>query len=123
MTKKEFLTAEKLHEKKNIIEKAKNGDVFESDFLDAKISIKRLPLEEVFEIMQDESKSQFKRQCELVYMSCECFRNKDLIETFGVKEPYGVIEAIYSNNVNEFSKLTEKILSFYGFGVEADIKK
>ena len=123
MTKKEFLTAEKLLEKKNIIEKTKNGDVFESDFLDAKILIKRLPLEEVFEIMQDESKSQFRRQCELVYMSCECFRNKDLIETFEVKEPYDVVEAVYSSKALEFSKLTEKILSLYGFGVETNIKK
>ncbi len=123
MSKNEFLTAEMLLEKKNIIEKTRNGDVFESEFLDAKISIKRLPLEEVYEIMQDESKSSFKKQCELVYMSCDCFRDKKLMDEFEVKEPYDIVGAIYSNNAVEFSKLTEKILSLYGFGVETDIKK
>ena len=73
--------------------------------------------------MQQADLNETERYIRLIYTCCPLFKAPEFRDVYTAKEPYDVVEAIYSNNVLEFSKLTEKILNLYGFGVEADIKK
>lgn len=114
MEEKAILTAETLLKKKSIINDRKNAEYF-SNVLDGIIKIERLSTQQVYEIMQNEDKTYFERQCELIYMSCSCFRDENLIKEYEAALPYEIVEKIFSSNLFEFAELTKEILNLYGF--------
>ena len=123
MENKEILTAEALLKKKDIISGINNTEYY-SNFLNGVIKIDRLPSEQVCEIMQNEDKTYFERQCELIYMSCPCFRDENLIKGYDATMPYNVVDEIFKSHLNELAELCEIVLGLYGFSnAGEEIKK
>lgn len=113
MREKEILTAEALLKKKDIINGQEEIEYY-SKFLNGTIKINRLPAQQVCEIMQDDSKTYYERQSELIYMSCPCFRDEKLIKGYDVTLPYNIVEKIFAANLLEFASLCETVLNLYG---------
>ena len=123
MENKEILTAEALLKKKDIISGIDNTEYY-SNFLNGVIKIDRLPSQQVCEILQNEDKTDYERQCELIYMSCPCFRDENLIKGYEATLPYDVIDKIFEANLGEFAELCKIVLGLYGFlNAGEEIKK
>lgn len=111
---KKKITIEDVLKKKKLIEK-NAVKPFYSKFFDAEIDIEDVPVEKVMSIIESADESEpLRADDELIYACCPFFRNKDLQEELGVKDPVDTIRAVYGKNISEPTQLVKHILSFYG---------
>ncbi len=97
------------------------------DALGSTLTIKRLPLAQVCDILDMAEGSTARENLdlykELIYKSVPLFQDKDLLEVYDCIEPYDVVTAVFDDNIGAIGKLAEFILDLYGVqDVVEDVK-
>lgn len=97
------------------------------DALGSTLTIKRLPLAQVCDILDMAEGSTARENLdlykELIYKSVPLFQDKDLSEAYDCIEPYDVVTAVFDDNIGAIGKLAEFILDLYGMqDVVDDVK-
>ena len=97
------------------------------DALGSTLTIKRLPIAQVCDILDMEEGSTAREHLdlykELIYKSVPLFQDKDLLEVYDCIEPYDVVTAVFDDNIGAIGKLAEFILDLYGVqDVVEDVK-
>lgn len=98
----------------------------EIDILDGKLTVKRLPLTTVLNMLDNmgenaKTSNSIEFSKELIYKSCPLFQDKKLQSVYAeeISEPYDIVTVIFDDNVGVINDVTGKILAFYGLS-EAD---
>lgn len=97
------------------------------DALGSTLTIKRLPIAQVCDILDMAEGSTARENLdlykELIYKSVPLFQDKDLSEAYDCIEPYDVVTAVFDDNLGAIGKLAEFIMDLYGMqDVVDDVK-
>lgn len=116
MSKKNILSAKDLLAKKKFIDEKKET-VYFSETFDGNIQINEdVPLDEIAEIFNDNSLSEYDRYIRIIYECCPLFKEQDFRDAYpDIKEPYDIVKNIFKCTGSEVYELGNKILVVYGF--------
>lgn len=122
MTKKK-ISIEDVLKKKQLIEQNEIKP-FYSKVFDAEIDIEDVSVEQIMSIIESADESEpLRADDELIYACCPFFRDKELQEQLGVKDPIETVRAVYGKNISEPTQLVKHILSFYGVDFSQMVQK
>lgn len=113
------LTLEELIERKRQSDddKVKYKSVH-SDLLGGEIMVKKLPLRQVTVLIDrypdPNTTESMEMMQELIYRSCDLFRNAELQKEYGIEgDKYEIVSAVFEDNLDEITKVGQEILDFY----------
>lgn len=113
------LTLEELIERKRQSDDDKvKYKAVHSDLLGGEIMVKKLPLRQVTALIDrypnPNTTESMEMAQELIYRSCDLFRNADLQKEYGIEgDKYEIVSAVFDDNLEELTKVSEEILDFY----------
>lgn len=113
------LTLEELIERKRQLDDDKvKYKAVHSDLLGGEIMVKKLPLRQVTALIDrypnPNTTESMEMAQELIYRSCDLFRNADLQKEYGIEgDKYEIVSAVFDDNLEELTKVSEEILDFY----------
>lgn len=113
------LTLEELIERKRQSDDDKvKYKAVHSDLLGGEIMVKKLPLRQVTALIDrypnPNTTESMEMAQELIYRSCDLFRNADLQKEYGIEgNKYEIVSAVFDDNLEELTKVSEEILDFY----------
>ena len=111
-------TKELLHERAPKSKEESKYKDYPCDALGSALTIKRLPLAQVCDILDMAEGSTARENLdlykELIYKSVPLFQDKDLLEVYDCIEPYDIVTAVFDDNIGAIGKLAEFILDLYG---------
>ena len=126
MTKKTVLTAKDFLEKKKLIDKLPKN--YYSEYFGGEIEIdSNVPKSEIMVIVSDDDDDQYRKYLKLIYMCCPIFKSAVFRDELGdIKEPYEVIDKVFTGAITELFAIGNFIMRKYGFlpaEVTSKIKK
>lgn len=100
---------------KKIIEEKRETPFYSKTF-NSDIEIEDISTDKFVELVNSSKESEpLRADCEIIYVCCPVFRNKELIEAFNVKDPVDVVEKAFGKNVFEIDNLAKHIMKRYGY--------
>ena len=91
---------------------------YESEELGMTLSLKRLPISRLCEIMDmsedDTMKAAMEMNCNIIYESVPLFQDKDLQAAYGCIEPTEIVTKVMNENMSEIEKMCTFIMGGYG---------
>lgn len=114
--KKKILTVKDLLQKKEII---KNEDEeFYSELLNGCIAItNKINRDSLLEYLTDESKGEYERYRDIIYLCCPIFKSDELREAYKgeIDTPVDIVDKVFCNNMQEVINLGNFIFKKFGF--------
>lgn len=113
------LTLEELIERKRQSDDDKvKYKAVHSDLLGGEIMVKKLPLRQVTALIDrypnPNTTESMEMAQELIYRSCDLFGNAELQKEYGIEgDKYEIVSAVFDDNLEELTKVSEEILDFY----------
>ncbi len=113
------LTLEELIERKRQSDDDKvKYKVVHSDLLGGEVMVKKLPLRQVTMLIdrfpEPNTTESMEMMQELIYRSCDLFRNAELQKEYGIEgDKYEIVSAVFEDNLDEITKVGQEILDFY----------
>lgn len=113
------LTLEELIERKRQSDDDKvKYKAVHSDLLGGEIMVKKLPLRQVTVLIDrypdPNTTESMEMMQELIYRSCDLFRNAELQKEYGIEgDKYEIVSAVFEDNLDEITKVGQEILDFY----------
>lgn len=113
------LTLEELIERKRQSDDDKvKYKAVHSDLLGGEIMVKKLPLRQVTALIDrypdPNTTESMEMMQELIYRSCDLFRNAELQKEYGIEgDKYEIVSAVFEDNLDEITKVGQEILDFY----------
>lgn len=97
---------------------------YESEELGMVLSIKKLPISRLCEIMDmsedDTMKAAMEMNCNIIYESTPLFQDKELQAAYGCIEPTEIVTKIMNENMNEIEKMCAFIMGGYGMADQVE---
>ena len=91
---------------------------YESEELGMTLSLKRLPISRLCEIMDmsedDTMKAAMEMNCNIIYESVPLFQDKELQAAYGCIEPTEIVTKVMNENMSEIEKMCTFIMGGYG---------
>lgn len=91
---------------------------YESEELGMTLSLKRLPVFRLCEIMDmsedNTMKAAMEMNCNIIYESTPLFQDKELQAAYGCAEPTEIVTKVLNENMSEIEKMCEFIMDGYG---------
>lgn len=91
---------------------------YESEELEMTLSLKRLPISRLCEIMDmsedDTMKAAMEMNCNIIYESVPLFQDKELQAAYGCIEPTEIVTKVMNENMSEIEKMCTFIMGGYG---------
>lgn len=91
---------------------------YESEELGMTLSLKRLPISRLCEIMDmsedDTMKAAMEMNCNIIYESAPLFQDKELQAAYGCIEPTEIVTKVMNENMSEIEKMCTFIMGGYG---------
>ena len=91
---------------------------YESEELGITLSLKRLPISRLCEIMDmsedDTMKAAMEMNCNIIYESVPLFQDKELQAAYGCIEPTEIVTKVMNENMSEIEKMCTFIMGGYG---------
>ena len=91
---------------------------YESEELGMTLSLKRLPISRLCEIMDmsedDTMKAAMEMNCNINYESVPLFQDKELQAAYGCIEPTEIVTKVMNENMSEIEKMCTFIMGGYG---------
>lgn len=119
------LTVKELLEKKKLIDKQQDEN-FYSEVFGGEIEVStKINKDDLLEQFLDESKGEYERYKEIIYMVCPIFKTEEIRAPYKgeLDVPTDIIDKIFSDNMQEVLKLGNFILKRFGFLKESDLEK
>lgn len=113
------LTLEELIERKRQSDDDKvKYKAVHSDLLGGEVMVKKLPLRQVTMLIdrfpEPNTTESMEMMQELIYRSCDLFRNAELQKEYGIEgDKYEIVSAVFEDNLDEITKVGQEILDFY----------
>ena len=113
------LTLEELIERKRQSDDDKvKYKAVHSELLGCEIMVKKLPLRQVTVVIDrypaPNTTESMEMMQELIYRSCDLFRNAELQKEYGIEgDKYEIVSAVFEDNLDEITKVGQEILDFY----------
>ena len=100
---------------------------YESEELGMTLSLKRLPISRLCEIMDmsedDTMKAAMEMNCNIIYESVPLFQDKELQAAYGCIEPTEIVTKVMNENMSEIEKMCTFIMGGYGMTDQVEIVK
>lgn len=97
---------------------------YESEELGMTLSLKRLPISRLCEIMDmsedDTMKAAMEMNCNIIYESVPLFQDKELQAAYGCIEPTEIVTKVMNENMNEIEKMCTFIMGGYGMAEQVE---
>ena len=107
------ITVKDILERKEIVEKLPKN--FKSETFNAEFEVRDdVSKDSIIEIMKEEE-GQYRQYLKLVYLCCPFFKSEELRKNFEVKEPYDLVDKVFSGATKEVIDFGNFILQKYGF--------
>jgi len=89
--------------------------------LGGNLELKRLSPEKIQDTLAEinQGVSEFRVYQKIVYLSCDLFQRKEVLEKYPHAEPYEVVYQIMGKNIAEINIMAKTILEWYGFDFDA----
>lgn len=113
------LTLEELIERKRQSDDDKvKYKAVHSDLLGGEVMVKKLPLRQVTMLIDrfpdPNTTDSMEMMQELIYRSCDLFRNPELQKEYGIEgDKYEIVAAVFEDNLDEITKVGQEIFDFY----------
>lgn len=97
---------------------------YESEELGMTLSLKRLPISRLCEIMDmsedDTMKAAMEMNCNIIYESVPLFQDKELQAAYGCIEPTEIVTKVMNENMSEIEKMCTFIMGGYGMADQVE---
>ena len=97
---------------------------YESEELGMTLSLKRLPISRLCEIMDmsedDTMKAAMEMNCNIIYESVPLFQDKELQAAYGYIEPTEIVTKVMNENMSEIEKMCTFIMGGYGMADQVE---
>lgn len=114
---KKVLTVKELLAQKKIIEKKQEKNYY-SELLGGEIELSnKINKDDLLEYVSDDSKGEYEKYKDVVYMCCPIFKSDELREAYKdeIEIPTDIVDKVFNDNMQEVINLGNFIFKRFGF--------